>query len=251
MLVVLPPSETKVAGGLVGTRLDFGLLKNPELTPLRETVVQSLLRLCADSGESMKALKLGPQGAPEVERNRQVQTSPVMPALERYSGVVYDALGVKEWSQAEWTYAENHLAIFSALFGLIGARDPIPAYRLSWDSRLDLGGLRSVYQPYRDAIWGTAPDFVLDLRSEGYRSLSPIPEGSGVFVSMVKPGTLGSRKTIGHHNKSVKGRLVADLVNTQADMSSVADLVAWGATKGWNFDASSYREDVIDLVVEV
>lgn len=251
MLVVLPPSETKVSGGRSGTQLDLSSLRTTELTPLREELLASLERVCDDQESALQALKLGPKGAGEVERNREVRTSPVLPALERYTGVLYDALSVNDWSPHQWDYASAHVSVFSALFGLIGARDLIPAYRLSYDSKLDVGRLPAVYESFRESIWGSVSDFVLDLRSGGYRSLAPLTEGAGVFVSLVKPGPLGARKAVGHHNKPVKGRLVADLVRSQAPISSVDQLVVWGAENGWNFDGQSYDDGVIDLVVDV
>lgn len=251
MLVVLPPSETKVSGGAPGSKLNLSLLTTPELNPLREALLTALVALSLNPEQAMKALKLGPKGGFEVERNRDVWSTPVMPALERYTGVVYDALGIKEWSDDDWAYASGHVAVFSALFGLLGARDPIPAYRLSCDSRLDLGRLPALYAPYREALWNSVPDFVLDLRSEGYRALAPLLPGSGVFVTLVQPGPRGERKALGHQNKPVKGRLVADLVRTRADISSPEELAAWGGAEGWIFDLESNREGVIDLVVEV
>jgi cytoplasmic iron level regulating protein YaaA (DUF328/UPF0246 family) len=60
-------------------------------------------------------------------------------------------------------------------------------------------------------LWAQVPDFVLDLRSEGYRKLAPVPPLKGVFVSLVKEGPVGSRPAVGHANKSVKGALVRSL----------------------------------------
>lgn len=251
MLVVLPPSETKVSGGAPGSQLDLGGLGTPGLNPLRERLLSALVELSNDPERAMKALKLGPKGAHEVERNREVCSTPVLPALERYTGVVYDAVGVTAWSDADWDYASTHVAVFSALFGLLQARDLIPAYRLSCDSRLDIGRLPALYAPYQEALWGSVSDFVVDLRSEGYRSLAPLPTESGVFVALVKPGPRGQRKALGHQNKPVKGRLVADLVGTRADIASLAELVAWGVVHGWNFDPESFHEGVIDLIVDI
>jgi cytoplasmic iron level regulating protein YaaA (DUF328/UPF0246 family) len=143
------------------------------------------------------------------------------------------------------------VAVFSALFGLIGAHDLIPAYRLSFDSRLGEQSVKKYYAPYHEVLWGGVSDFVVDLRSEGYRALAPLPRGRGVFVNLVKPGPVGSRKALGHHNKMSKGLLVRDIVASRADFSEVAELRAWGVKNGWNFDLDSHREDTIDLVVEV
>jgi hypothetical protein len=70
-----------------------------------------------------------------------------------------------------------------------------------------------------------------------------------VFVSLVKEGPAGSRKAVGHANKSVKGALVRSLAITGAKCDSVEDVVAWGSTHGYDFDRDSLREGVIDLVI--
>lgn len=251
MLVLLPPSETKVSGGLEGSSLDLSRLSPHELTPLREQLLQAVVEQASDPVRAMKDLKLGPKGAPEVDRNREVWSSPTMKALSRYTGVLYDALGVSRWSADDWSFAKEHVAVFSALFGLIRAHDPIPAYRLSCDSTLGEQSVKKYYAPYQEVLWGGAPDFVVDLRSEGYRALAPLPLGRGVFVNLVKPGPVGARKALGHHNKMSKGLLVKDIVATRAHFSEVVELSAWGVKNGWNFDVDSQTEGTIDLVVEV
>ncbi len=136
MLVLLPPSETKRDGGDSGPlaleRLSFG----GALAPTRATLVEALTELAGDPEAMMRALKLGPRQAAEVTRNASLVVSPTMPAIDRYTGVLYDALDAPSLDEAARTYAAGHVVVHSALFGLVGALDPIPAYRLSHDSRL-------------------------------------------------------------------------------------------------------------------
>jgi cytoplasmic iron level regulating protein YaaA (DUF328/UPF0246 family) len=137
MMILVPPSETKVSGGDEGSHLDLGSLSFLVQTPLRQKLANELVALAGNPAASLRALKLGPKGLGELQRNRELWEAPVMPALSRYTGVLYDALGVDTLDGASRERALSSIAIFSALFGLIRASDRIPAYRLSFDS----GGL--------------------------------------------------------------------------------------------------------------
>jgi uncharacterized protein len=249
MLIVLPPSETKVSGGQGSQVLDLERLSFPCQNPVRASLVAELQELAGDVEKSRAVLKLGPKGVPEVHRNRELQTSALLPAISRYTGVLYDQLGYSTLDTDSATHLNAHVAIHSALFGLIRSTDPIPAYRLSYDSALAAGRPVARWAPSRDALWREVSDFVIDLRSEGYRSLSPLAEGSGVFVNLVSPGPVGERKALGHANKGTKGRLVRDMMNRGAVINSVAQLVEFGEQAGYFFDPQSHREGRIDLVI--
>ena len=249
MLVLLPPSETKTAGGKPGSSLDIGQLSFPVQNAVRSTLLEQLVELSGHESAALKALKLGPKGAPEVQRNRDVLSSPVMPALERYTGVLFDALDLSSLSPRAHSWVMDTVAVFSALLGVIRASDPIPAYRLSFDSKLSGGPLASQWAVVGNAVWEEVPGFVLDLRSEGYRKLAPVPADRGVFIALVTEGPVGSRPALGHANKSVKGRLVRALAESGAQLESVQDVVSWGAAHGYHCDADSLREGVMDLVI--
>ncbi len=249
MLILLPPSETKVSGGDEGSRLDVGSLSFPVQRDVREQLVTLVVALSNDPITALKVLKLGPKGSGELERNRELRSAPVMPALSRYTGVLYDALGVDTLDGAAQSRALSSVAIFSALFGLVRAGDKIPAYRLSYDSNLPGGKPSALWGPLGPTLWASVDDFVIDLRSAGYRSLSPLPEARGVFVSLVKPGPAGARGAIGHHNKGTKGRLVRDLLQSGANITSVQELCEWGASNGHSFDEASAHSGTIELVV--
>src|SRR5439155_8724037 len=141
MLVLLPPSETKAGGG-DGPPLDLTALSFPELTPVRERLVSALETLAGDVPASLAALGLSERQSDEVARNAALRTSRTLAAVCRYTGVLYDALGIGGFTRAERRRAGARLAVASALFGVLRADDPVPAYRLSGGSTLpELGGL--------------------------------------------------------------------------------------------------------------
>ena len=249
MLVVLPPSETKVSGGVPGTSLDLAELSFPSMTAVRENLIAELIELSSDVDRAKRALKLGVKGDGEVARNQELRSSPVLPALERYTGVLYDALGYPDLPAAQQAFVNTRVGVFSALWGLVMATDPIPAYRLSFDSPLASGKPGKHWSAVADDLWAEAPGFILDLRSEGYRSLAPVPEQRGVFLTLVTPGPRGSRKALGHANKAVKGELVKQLAVTGAHLESLDDFVQWGASEGYDCDAASAKDGRVDLVI--
>lgn len=237
MLILLPPSESKRDGGAEGSSLDPSVLSFGELSPERRATLVALRQLSRSRADSLAALKLSEAGAFEVERNRAVRTAPVLPALERYTGVLFDALDWGTLRRASRDFATRHVAIHSALFGLLGGADPIPAYRLSHDSRLPVRG-RSLKAHWREPVaraLAARGDFVLDLRSEAYVAMGPAPEGS-VFVRVVTEDEDGRRRALNHFNKKAKGEFVRALIDARIDHDGVDSLLEWAATSPWRLE---------------
>jgi cytoplasmic iron level regulating protein YaaA (DUF328/UPF0246 family) len=242
MLVLLPPSETKADSG-DGPPLDLDALSFPELNPIRERLVSALAALAADVPASMAALGLSPKQHAEVARNAALRTAPTLPAIRRYTGVLYDALAIGSFTRAERRRAGRRLAVASALFGVVRADDPIPTYRLSGGSILPgVGGLRSLWHPALSKTLSTVDDLVLDLRSGPYANLATI--GHAVAVRVV---SADGRLTIGHFNKAHKGRLAAMLARAPREPSSVRGLVRMAASAGIRLERTAER--ALDLVV--
>lgn len=248
MLILLPPSETKRAGGADGTRLDYAALSFPSLTTPRRVVVEATRKLARDPDAAIAALKLGATQAGEVSRNRAILTSPVLPAIDRYEGVLYEALDAATLTAGERAFAGDHLAIASAAFGLTGALDPIPAYRLSHDSRLPGVAMGRLWRaPIAELLVETA-GLLLDLRSEAYAALGPLPRRpESVFVRVVSTDGAGRRRALNHFNKAGKGRFARELLHAGIVHPDVDSLLAWAATAGIVLEPSAAGE--LDLVV--
>ena len=226
MLVLLPPSETKLAGG-DGPPLDLAALSHPELDGVRKALLDELVELAADLPASRASLGVSERQDAEVARNAALWTSPTAPAITRYTGVLYDALDARSLKGAAAARARARLAVGSALFGLVHAGDPIPAYRLSAGSALPSGGtLAARWRPVLEPVLAAVDDLVVDLRSGSYAALARVPGAVTVNVLAERPD--GSRSVVSHHNKSHKGALARLLVSTRAeprDAAGVARIV--------------------------
>lgn len=257
MFILLPPSETKAPGG-DGPTLALDALSFPSLTPVREQVIADLEALDVDA--ALGILGISEKLRSEAEANTHLQDAPTMPALFRYTGVLYDALDAATLQDAD-PDAWSRLGVGSALFGVLRATDAIPHYRLSSGTKLPerpaggsdsaAGGVavvtaaptmkkrwgRLITDALAETADGRGDGVIVDLRSGGYQGLGKLPAwnattGTGavtVRVESVQPD--GSRKVVSHFNKHYKGVLArvlatagsaADAARGAADIAAIA-----------------------------
>ncbi len=243
MLVLLPPSETKAPGG-DGPPLRLDALSHPELTPVRRKLIDELVTLAGNVPAGLAALGLSERQRGELERNAALWTAPTLPALHRYTGVLYAALDTVSLRPAQ----RDRLAVASALFGLLAADDPIPAYRCSAACALPgVGSLRSLWRPVLAPWLAGVTGLVVDLRSGGYIALGPVP--GAITVQVLSDDGHGRRRPVSHHNKSHKGRLARLLATAPGEVSD-ADGVARIAQRG-GLRVQRTGEHTLELVVGI
>lgn len=240
--LLLPPSETKTVGGAaVPTVLSF-----PELEPTRKLVREALIRVSADPVAARAALKVSAALDQEVAANLVLDTAPTLPALARYTGVLFSALDPGSMTRVERSRADERLVVTSALFGLVRAGDRIPAYRASAGSRLPgLQGLPAVWRETYTAAAGTLDGPVIDLRSGAYAAFGAVP--GAIAVRVVTEGPGGTRLAVSHDNKAAKGRFARLLATSRAEIGDVSALLRVARRAGWRIDRAA--GDVLELVV--
>lgn len=254
MLVLLPPSETKRDGG-DGAPLELDTLSYPELRAHRAMLINELVELSSDETAAVRALKLGPRGAAEVERNRRLVEAPTMAVLERYTGVLFDALDFTSLDRSSRAFAADSVMVHSALLGLIGALDSIPAYRFSHDSRLPGIRLRSHWSSLIAGLLDVRPGVIVDLRSEGYAELGPLPSRpDAVSVRVVSVSADGRRRSLNHFNKQAKGRFTRAFLEQRPDIGGVAELLEWSRSAGFTLErrnclSEGAQRNELELVV--
>lgn len=234
MLILLPPSETKRPGG-DGAPLDTGRLRFASLGPARDRAVEALVALSEDPDTAARVLKLSERQRGEIAVNAALRSAPTMPAADRYTGVLFDALDASSLEAPARTWLGEHVAIHAAPFGLVGALDPIPAYRLGAAASVPgLGPLRRLWaDAVTSALAAEAPAFVLDLRSAAYIGLGPLPDGiAHLTPRIVSVGEDGVARALNHFNKHAKGALVRRLASEGPEIRSQDDFVAWADSAG-------------------
>lgn len=258
MRVLLPPSEGKSAPG-TGPCLDVSRLSFPELGPVREALVDALIPICRDQPDAAaKALGLGPSSLGEMAANTVLRTAPCAAAGLVYTGVLYSTLGFDELDEMQRRRLADRVWIASALFGLVGMLDPIPAYRLSGDTRLPgVGSLAARWKSPLEGILGRTDGLLVDLRSGSYVKLGPIPESRlsrTVVPRVLQKMPAGPPKLVTHFNKATKGRLVRALADLQSPPATPESFADWVASTGPDIDLfAPQRSDQpwsMDIVVD-
>jgi cytoplasmic iron level regulating protein YaaA (DUF328/UPF0246 family) len=176
----------------------------------------------------------------------EVRTSPTRPALERYTGVLYDALAASSFTRAQRAKALARIAVGSALFGAVRAGDPIPAYRLS-------GGSKLPGRPTLAAVWrehlgpalrdAAGDELVVDLRSGTYQQLGRVP--GAVTATVLTEHSDGSRTVVSHFNKHHKGLLARALVLTRAEPGDIRAVARVANKAGLRTEVASDTELVV------
>jgi cytoplasmic iron level regulating protein YaaA (DUF328/UPF0246 family) len=234
VLILLPPSETKRPGGS-HRPLDIPGLALPSLTAPREATVDALIALSRDPESARRVLKLGATQAAEASANALLRTAPTLPAVDRYTGVLYDALGAASLDAAARGWLAAHALIHSAPFGPVAALDRIPLYRLG--AGVSLPGLPPLRRVWADAVTAALaqlPAFVLDLRSEAYVALGPVPATARTaYVRVVTEEDGGRTRALNHFNKHAKGSFVRALASSRPRVSSPRGLLRWAQSAGW------------------
>lgn len=247
MLVLLPPSETKLEGG-DGPPLRLDALRHPELEPARKELVGDLVALAGDLAASRAALGISARQDAEIARNAALWSAPTAPALLRYTGVLYDALDVRSLKGAAAARARARLAVGSALFGLLHADDPVPAYRLSAGSALPgRGTLAAFWKPVLEPVLAAiaAGELVVDLRSGSYAALARIP--GAVTATVLAEHADGRRTVVSHFNKAHKGALARVLAGSRAEPSGAAAVATLARRAGMRVERPGPLE--LEIVV--
>jgi hypothetical protein len=220
-------------------------LRFPELAPQRTTVIDALTWLCTDPAQARRALAVGTGKDAEIAATAALWQAPTVPALQRYTGVLYDALDAAGLPKAARARAAERLLITSALFGVIGAADPVPAYRFSAGSSIPgLPRPAAFWRPHLAARLARLGGPVVDLRSSAYAAFAPIP--GAIAVRVLTEDDAGRRTVVSHFNKATKGRLARALVTSRAEISGAAAVARVAARAGLRVERTG--EQALDVI---
>ena len=247
MKILLPPSETKHEGG-DGPPLDLDSLVLPSLTEHRAAAIDALIELASDEETARRVLKLSERQSGDIAHNRVLRSAPTMPAVDRYTGVLFDALDARSLSSASRRWLGEHVWIHSAPLGPVGALDQLPVYRLAAGVSVPgLPALRRHWAEATSAAFAEAePRFILDLRSEAYVALGPVPRStSSAYVRVVTE----QGRALNHFNKKSKGLLVRAIAEDRPRVTSARGFRAWAEKRGLVF-RDGEDDGIWELVVE-
>jgi cytoplasmic iron level regulating protein YaaA (DUF328/UPF0246 family) len=215
-VILLPPSETKAAGG---TRAPWqpGTGALPALDGARAQVLAALGGGVADG------------------RTRR--------AIDRYTGVLYGQLDWPSLPPAARRLGARTVLIASGLWGVSGPTDPIPEYRLKMSASLaPLGKLSTWWRPQLSAALSDhlAGRLVWDLLPNEHAAAWR-PEQAAPARRVTVRFLDGNGRTVSHWNKLLKGALVRNLLTERPDGPEA--LAGWEHPSGYRVDAAASRLD--------
>ena len=140
------------------------------LNPERRQIIDAVNGLEASAKTHAKLLGVD-AGSLEhaVAANSEVMTSPLMSALDRYNGVLYQAMDFENLPTGAQRRLLEHGVILSSMFGLLRPDDLIPEHYFTFDAKLPkIGSIRDYWRPFVSKeldrlvsghiVWNLLPD---------------------------------------------------------------------------------------------
>jgi uncharacterized protein len=233
VLIILPPSETKLPPPDSGVPLDLGRLSFPSLTAMREHVMDALAAT-SKRPDALRRLMVRPSRADEVARNEHLRDLPTRPAVDTYAGPLYEGLDAGSWSSRAEARAARQLVIVSALWGALRPADHIPPYRLYVCARLV--GMHRLEPAWRTLLPPILTDVaarrgpVLDLRSRVYQAVGrPTGLDDQIVTLRIRPSPGGPAHIGDVIAKRVRGEAASHVLSSETDPEDplgIAELLA-------------------------
>jgi cytoplasmic iron level regulating protein YaaA (DUF328/UPF0246 family) len=225
VIVLLPPSEGKAAGGRGTWRYGAGAFGH--LAARRQQVADAVV---ADLHRRAKLFGTdGPLADRAADAAEAVAagTAPAMPAWRRFTGVVWEHLDPASLPPL----ARRRILVPSAQLGLVRGDDQVPDFRLKFSVSVgDLGRLDKWWRPaVTEALAGTRGPLVDLLPKEhaGAVDLGALGRRRVVRVSFVAADGAGAA---GHAAKAVKGTLARAILLDGLDALHGFEWQGWQAT---------------------
>jgi len=252
--ILIPPSEGKSSGGTkpcwLETKQSFKNLETPRLQ-----VISALVEAMKEP-ESNRAKLLGVKGkkvAEATSANLDIQKAKTLPAIERYTGVLYDALDYSALSAGLKRKVDQQVIIFSGLWGIVKPQDLIPDYKLKMGAKLqELGILSRFWKPYltsalEECNIGCIWDLLPGEHSAGW---DPVIAQKRIRVKFLDEVIKDGEKklvSVSHWNKLLKGALVLYVIDNQ--LVDPDGLVDFSHPEGYVFapDHSVRNGNTIDI----
>jgi len=128
---------------------------------------------------------------------------PTMKAIQRYTGVAFDALDYNSLNKDAQNYIDDSVVLFSNLFGAIKASDLIPDYKYKQGSKLPNIDVEKYYKSTLKIILDEyLGDEVIDIRA-GYYDKYYKPIANTITYKFLKDG-----KVVSHWAKYYRGKLL-------------------------------------------
>jgi len=243
MKILLAPAETKKSGGeLAPYKKENFFFK--EFSTTRDKVVQSYEELLKTSSLEEISKWFGLKKLDECEKyKKSILNKPTIKAIERYTGVAFDALEYSSLEPNAKSYCDENVIIFSNLFGALRADDLIPDYKFKQGAKLpNIDVIKEYKTTIKEPLDFYLEDEVIDLRAEFYDKFYK-PSANTITFKFLKDA-----KVVSHWAKFYRGNILKQLA--QNNISSFSELMNM-ELEGLNLIEIQEKKNIKTLIMEI
>jgi len=220
MKILLAPAETKKEGGDKSPYCQDNFYFK-SLFENQNNIVNTYNDFIKKSSIEELSLWFGLKNLKECEKySKSILEKPTMKAIQRYTGVAFDALDYDTLSKKEQSYCDDNVLLFSNLFGVLKSNDFIPDYKYKQGLNLeDIDVIKLYKQNINKELDEYLGEEVIDLRAGFYDKFYK-PSASVITYKFLKEG-----KVVSHWAKHYRGMIVRELAqNNITDFAQLMNL---------------------------
>jgi hypothetical protein len=217
--------------------------KNMEVV-LKKLKSLSVMQIAKLMKVSEKIAKLNHQRFQDFEKSSEKQ------AIFAYTGDVYKNIDVENFSNSQLDFAQEHLRIISALYGVVLPLDKIKAYRLEMSCKLPGVGTGPVSEFWKNyvtselnaALLNHKNKYLINLASNEYSAALLLKELDAKVINIhFRENRKGVLKNIALNSKRARGMMSDYIVRNEID---APEGLKFFDVSGYKFDSSlSDREN--------
>jgi len=161
-----------------------------------------------------------------IELNKNIQSSEIRQAIQRYTGVMYNAIDYVWMDIVEKKYFEDNFFILSGMYGILSPKDSIWNYKLPIETK----GLYAFWwDKITKKINDLQADIVVDFLPNSYKKMIRWDKLHGKVLKIdffhIKNG---ERKKVSHWVKKIKGEYIKNLCkNWPTEILDSASISQW------------------------
>ena len=213
MKILLAPAETKISGGIKKPFSKDNFIF-PELFDKREYIFNEYTQFVNNSNCDELKKWFGLKNEKEVQKYQEVlKNKPSLKAIQRYTGVVFDALDYDSLNAGAQKYCDENVYLFSNLFGPLRADDMIPDYRYKQGAKLININVENFYKDnFTKVLDDELGEEIIDIRAGYYEKFYQIKKANVLTFKFIKDG-----KVVSHWAKHYRGKLLKVLAQNSID----------------------------------
>ncbi len=221
MKIIISPSKTKKINNLK----EIEEFKKPLFLKTTNKIIKEISQFSLDEMEKKFKLKKE-QGEKLLKFYKNFKKENFGHALMSYSGIAYKAINIESFDKQDIEFAEEHLVILSALYGILTPKTELKEYRLDMVNGIFKN--KSLYEIWKKEIneYFAKEEVIVNLASKEY---SKIIDSPGIYDFEFYTEEGGKLRQISTNSKKMRGFTLNYIIkNKITDVSELKNITLNG-----------------------